>query len=310
MNVLHTICMKHDLSQYFDVLKYLVDAGVVPSQETRDGVVPLMFALKNDPGEDCLRWLLSISPQRHTDKNDQGYFYYLLQSSSSFEHLINYCNVLREANEIINLPDATGTTPIMHFLQNSIHHRQDINNFTSFLTFLHLAEIDFHRTNDKGRNILHTICMQRNVSEYFDVLRAMVDAGVGPSQQTPDGVVPLMLSLKYVPGEECLRWLLSISPKRHTDKNGQGYFHYLLQARCSFGCLENYCNILLEANENINLPDASGATPIMYFLQNSLFHKLSGSIQDLASFLNFLYSTVLDFTKLANAMKFVSSNNL
>ena len=278
MNVLHTICKKRNVSQYFDVLRALVDAGVDPSQETRDGVVPLTFALQNDLGEECLRWLLSISPQRHTNKNGQGYFHYLLQSSCSFGCLENYCNILLEANENINLPDASGATPIMYLLQNSIHHRQDIHNFTSFLTFLHLAEIDFHRTDDEGRNILHTICMKHNVSQYFDVLKYLVDAGVDPSQETRDGVVPLMFALINDPGEECLRWLLSISPKRHTDKNGQGYFHFLLQSACSFKYLENYCNTLLEANENINLPDASGATPIMYFLRNSLFHTRSMQI--------------------------------
>ena len=291
VNILHIVCRKQNVSQYFDVLKYLVDAGVDPSQKTRKGVVPLMLALKNDPGEDCLRWLLSISPQRPTDRYGQGYFYYLLQSRCSFECLVSYCKILMEANEIINLQDARRTT--MYFLENSIHHRQDIHNFTSFLAFLHSAEIDFYKANDEGRNILHTICMKQDVSQYFDVLKYLVDAGVDPSQETRDGIVPLMLALKNDPGEDCLRWLLSINPQRHTDKKGQGYFYYLLQSRCSFGCLKNYINILLKANEDINLPNSMGATPVMHFFRSALF--LTDDIQKLTSFLDFLYSTVIDF---------------
>ena len=155
INGLHIICLKRNVSQYFDVLRYLVDAGVDPSHETDDGAVPLMFALQNDPGVDCLRWLLSVSPQRHTDKIGQGYFHYLLQSWCNFDILETYCNILLKACEDINLQDRAGTTPIMNFFQKSARHRQDSKDLTLFLAFLSSAEIDFHLTDNDGRNNLH-----------------------------------------------------------------------------------------------------------------------------------------------------------
>ena len=277
-----------------DIAIYLIDHTTIQAPRYRFGYsftfakdYILKSLLKSSIDLDNFKQLLSRLMHLQNVKSDELFHEYVNLSETDicftrFEYLLDLI-------EDINAPCSDTELNIVDCVVKTLTAVQCLEA----LPILKKRGAIFFNINRRSINILHTICMKHNVSQYFDVLRYLVDAGVDPSQQTPDGVVPLMFALINDPGEDCLRWLLSISPQRHTDKNGRGYFHYLLQAMCSFGCLENYCNILLEANENINLPDASGATPIMYFLQYLLFH--TRSIQDLASFLNFLYSTVLDF---------------
>ena len=46
MNALHIVCQRQHVSQYLEVLHYLVAIVVDPTQERIDGAVPLMFALQ------------------------------------------------------------------------------------------------------------------------------------------------------------------------------------------------------------------------------------------------------------------------
>lgn len=250
MNALHTICMKRNMSQYFDVLRYLVKAGVDPTHELDDGTIPLMFALQNDPGEDCLRWLLSVSPQGHTNKIGQGYFHYLLQSWCKFDYLEKYCNILFEANEEINLSDRAGATPIMYFLQNS-GHRQDFKDLTLFLTFLHSTEIDFRLTDNDGRNTLHYTFQApralnaRELQEHFmsaispeedaflsTAFDFLVDkVNVDCFLADRKGINPLMIALENYSESKSVRKFFNRNIPNKIDRDGRNYFHYLHLSR-------------------------------------------------------------------------------
>ena len=248
MNALHIVCRKRSVCQYQDVLKYLVAIGVNPSQESNDGMLPIMFALQNDATEDCLKWLLNISLLNVEDI-----------------HVINVPLLLKYSGP---------------------------GQCRDFLPILRERNADFHCMNKYNMNALHIICQKKPVSQYFDVLKYLVDIGVDPSQESIEGVIPLMFALQNDPGVDCIKWLLSLSPARHINKVGQGYFHYLLQSCCKFDCLKVYCRELLKSNEDINLQDTSGKTPIMYFV-HSIDSKVEGN--DVSKFLKFLGSTPMNF---------------
>ena len=245
--------MRKNVSEYLEVLKNLIDLGVDASQENDDGVVPLMFALQNDPGIDCIEWLLSVSPHRHRNKVGQGYFHYLLRSSCCFDCCEKYCSVLLKANEDINLQDTSGTTPIMQFLQNLdpfqnlFCRRQDtLSDLIMFLNFLGSTEMDFHLTDNDGRNVMHYTFQRRGtngrllqysknniLSTIFDFLVDKVNVDCFLADK--NGVNPLMIALANYPETESVTKFLIRDIPKQVDKDGRSYLHYLDNPRERLG---------------------------------------------------------------------------
>ena len=128
---------------------------------------------------------------------------------------------------------------------------------------------NFHRFGVNNFNALHIACQRQNLHQCFDVLRYLIDVGVDASQESTEGEVPLMLALENDQTVDVIKWLLSLSPKRHQNKAGQGYFHYLMRVcyMYSFDTLTKLCRVLLKEGEDIDLQDATGTTPVMHLMQ-------------------------------------------
>ena len=255
MNALHIVCQRQHVCQYLEVLYYLVEIGVNIAQESNDGVVPLMFALQNDPGIDCVKWLLKSSPPNHRNKLGQGYTHYLLQSSCKFDCLETYCRVLIDSNENINLRDTLGKTAVMYFLQNALEHGRDASELTLFMHFFHSIGMDFHLTDAGGRNVLHYIFGYRHVNQpsrlqkssvstrlfsksgfrlynrtdrSFSVLSAIYDFLVDTIRidcflADENGANPLMLALLNYPESAAVTKFINRDVPNQKDKNGSTY---------------------------------------------------------------------------------------
>ena len=151
LNALHIVCQRRNVSQYLELLKYLVDIGVDPSQESNEGVIPLMYALENEPGPDCIKFLVKCSPLNH--RNLSG------------------CNVVAFVLKTLTPTECLDILPI-----------------------LKERNADFHNVNENNMNALHIVCQRRPVSDYFDVMKYLVDIGVDPSQESDEGVNPLIVA--------------------------------------------------------------------------------------------------------------------
>ena len=104
-NAFHILCSKPADKEYEKLFNYLLDIGIDASHSNNKGIVPLMCALKNNPGLDCLKILMKYSPLKHVDKLGRGYFHYILSSKCDQEHIKACCTILSEAGEDVNLKD-------------------------------------------------------------------------------------------------------------------------------------------------------------------------------------------------------------
>ena len=156
---LHIVCLRNDVFQCSKVLQYLVEIDVDPSQESDKGVVPLMNALENNPGVDVIKWLLTISPRRHINKDGQGYFHYLMRSCCDFDCLTRSCIDFLQEDEDINLQDNSGKTPLMYLMR--VMHIAVLNtcfDFNQVQEFFGSLPFNVHLIDNDGRNVLHHLC--------------------------------------------------------------------------------------------------------------------------------------------------------
>ena len=261
MNALHIICQKQPLSQYLEVVQYLIKIGVNIAQRSNDGAVPLMFACQNDPGIECLKQLLKGSPQDHTNKLGQGYIHYLLQSNCMLASLEKYFRVLLVANANINLQDKSGRTAAMLLLQNSLEHRKCAKELIAFMDLLNSSGMEFHLTDAGGRNVLHYVFGYRHVNQPSRLQRSSVSTPLVSKTRIPvynqtdssvlsavfeylvetikvdcfladvNGVNPLMLALLNYPNSVAVTTLINRNVPDQKDKTGATYFHYLADSR-------------------------------------------------------------------------------
>ena len=242
---------------------------------------------------------------RHTDDDGNGYLHYLVAldiSHSLFEELFE---MLLFKGADVNQTNRLGESPLITLIdsinKNEAHSEKleylvtkgadiqtrDCNgrnlvlkiaqtlNGTKCLEMLKIVRklnADFTCTDDKGQNAVHFICANIQGSNKDELLMYLTrEIGVDQSAQDNNMKIPLMLALESDPGIHCIKQLLQMSPREHTDTLGQGFFHYLCRSVSQYERFCECCRLLSDAGEDINLKDFCGYSPLFVALKNRRF---------------------------------------
>ena len=248
-HALKRVCMTtRDMNIIKDIVKPLnVNKTII------DGSTALAYAIEA-PDAECAQCIIENTKVLFEESNIKSFFEAIRKSSIDIAKFIQLFHNHAQSSEI-------KTKLLMCMLKYS-----SAKECLNMLSLLRDNGANFHRLNEDNFNALHIAC--ERWKGYFDVLKYLLDIGVDASQVTSKGVVPLMLALENGQGVDNINLLLPISPKGHTDTTGQGYFHYLM---CSYRGLDELitlCQMLLNEGEDIDLQDAKGRTPVMYFMHN------------------------------------------
>ena len=141
------------------LLDFLLNKGV--GAANKDGVVPLMLALKNNLSIDIIKTLAKNSPPNHVDNAGQGYFQYLLSSHCiiNVEEFCEKCDILMELGSSIGAKDISGKSPIVHLMEQ-YHNFYCEFNFVRMFRFFKEHGMDLHAKDDRDRNIV--LCVLDN----------------------------------------------------------------------------------------------------------------------------------------------------
>ena len=267
-NALHALFQSgQDLLNHRPRLGHLLDCllslGISCSQCNDEGEVPLMLALKRDPGVDVIQTLVSHSPPNHRNRHGQGYLHYLCASEYiSSDRFYKYCDIVIPSIENINQTDISGNTPIVSLMLNRHFHyssRQiEICRFVTGKQFDLISARD-----DKGRNIVLNV--------------------LGNTERNKT-LLPLLQLFYYTIGLDF----------HQTDKDGRNALHYAfiqkITPQCSTTGIDEVCHLFDEiwtvsSEEDAivgdvytfltntvgidpHLSDRNGVNPVMLAFQN------------------------------------------
>ena len=271
--IMHLLFQKVTDSRFTDLIYYLTERGVNYSLTDKTGKVPLMLALQNDPGIDCIQHVLEKSPRKHTDSDGRGYFHYLFTSKCPSDTLISYCNLLQKMGEDINAIDNSKRSPIFARLEDRNCSLKELEYFRS-------VGVDFHLSDSCGRNIMHYLfskCPCPKLSEpcyeNSNSVRAFVweppgtssdnqltdmytflteTAQVDPFHKDDKGVNPLMLAIQNCIEYSCVKdWVNQQIPSQK-DINGESYFHFLARSHACDDTFEEIKSALLKKEMDLD----------------------------------------------------------
>ena len=97
-----------------------------------------------------------------------------------------------------------------------------------------------------------------------EIVRILLSKGADATCRDDHGRVLLMLALEDVPNSSYAKILLKdnkLIPK-HKDNDGRGYFHYLVNSGASEESFREFCGILINVGEDINLEDKHMSSPL------------------------------------------------
>ena len=260
-NALHILFNKVQDSHFQELVNYLIGVGVDISHCDTQAKVPLMYALQNDAGIDCIQTLLQRSPPKYTDRSGQGYFHYLFQSKCGYESFRSSCNVLLEAGEDISLADKEEKVPVFTICENALENIRGYDETSSLLTYFQSVGVDFQVKAESGRNILHhlfsrpvkpktsitveasTSHLERktwSISSEEDASITSIYAfleknfNISCFQMDKTGINPLMLAIEHRAEFTCMAELVATKQiPLQNDGNANSYFHYLARSHAS-----------------------------------------------------------------------------
>lgn len=125
-------------------------------------------------------------------------------------------------------------------------------------------------TDKNGRSPLHYFFLLWEKDSLYDTEVGLAsfmqllkyDADVNLKDTT--GMTPAMAALKHCEDSEIILVCLKKSSPKLTDNYGKGYFHYLAESQLSDSELTEVMNQLLDTEDDINLKDNEGNTPVFY----------------------------------------------
>ena len=176
-NAIHLMCQREPDEDSFSLLEYLLKKEVNTEAVNSRGVVPLMFALKNNLSIDIIRTLAMKSPLCHVDKFGRGYFHYLMSSMRirDIDEFCYKCEILLKLGSSINGKDNANKSPIV-YLMEQCKITQIGPDLVKGFQFLHENGIDLHAKDERGRNIVLCVLdwkLTKNVIpllQYFDFI--------------------------------------------------------------------------------------------------------------------------------------------
>ena len=242
-----------------------------------------------------------ISPD-FTDESGRGYFHYLIDSNIPVDKFEYICELLMGMKSVINGTDATGEPLLFSLTEQlmkqsegiqklkilvkagaNIHvkdtaernialyslEKLDAQECLKLLPILKEENVDFQCVDQHGASAIHYFCNKKaepGSYKLFSYLKETLE--VNESQTDNVLRVPFMLALSNVHSKDCISELLKLSPRQHTDKFDRGYFHYVCSSNISSEYFYAFCNLLLAREENINLRDSEGISPLFECIRN------------------------------------------
>ena len=95
-----------------------------------------------------------------------------------------------------------------------------------------------------------------------DIVRTLLSKGADATSLDDHGRILLMLALEDVPDSAKILLDEQQLIPNHKDKDGRGYFHYLVNSRVSQDMFSQFCGILISVGEDINLKDKYVRSPL------------------------------------------------
>ena len=154
-NALHIMCQRRPDEDSHVLLDYLLNKGVAAGAANKDGVVPLMLALKNNFSTDIIKTLAKNSPPNYVDKSGQNYFHYLFSSDciTNADEFCDKCDILIELGSSIGAKDNSDKPPIVHLMER-YHNFYGGFDFVRMFHFFNEHGVDLHVKDGLGRNIV------------------------------------------------------------------------------------------------------------------------------------------------------------
>ena len=262
-----------------------------------DGTTALLLALEH--GYVDYIDLLIRSTEVKTKYKDCGgrrYLHYLAVSNVKYDDFKKICDMLLENGEDINMKNESGKPHLFALMDAIVKNKHDLQRFNYFLQkgadvnirdydrrnlVLHIiksqsstdclqilpelrkSRVDFQAVDARKQNALHYLFRKIPDKDLTALTMYLIKTvGVNMSQKDRNGKVPLMLALQGDSGVQCVEVLLLGSPRRYTDRRGQGYFHYLCSSKAEFERFSSYCLLLLNHREDMNVKDLQGEIPL------------------------------------------------
>ena len=243
----------------YRLLEYLLRLGISCSQCNNEGEVPLMLALKRDPGADVIQTLVNHSPPNHRNKYGEGYFHYLFGSKEISHRFCEYFEILMKSGECINQTDATGNPPIVSLIRSDSFHNPCRQ--IEIVRFLIDKKCNLTARDGKGRNIVLKVLEEKKTGETLPLLQLFYASGLDFHQRDNDG----RNALHYA-------FMQRITPKY--DVTGfDGVVHYF-DRTWTVSSSEDavvgdvYTFLTNTVGLDPHLPDKHGVNPVMLALQN------------------------------------------
>ena len=154
-NALHIMYQRRPDEDSGALLDFLLNKGVAAGAANKDGVVPLMLALKNNFSIDIIKTLAQKSPPKHVDKYGQNYFHYLFSSGciTNADEFCDKCDILIELGSSIGAKDNSDKPPIVHLMER-YHNFYGGFDFVRMFQFFNEHGVDLHVKDGLGRNIV------------------------------------------------------------------------------------------------------------------------------------------------------------
>ena len=276
-----------------------------PCGNKLDGTKALLAALsfsKIDYAEMVLQ-KTQVAP--NYQENSRGFFYYLATSNVDVGKMDTVCERLLEIGEDINVKDAGGIVPLFALVHKIIRKGFDFDRISYFVNkgadinvrntagqnivlytlkhydaekcvkFLQKLLRDFNCIDECRKNaMLYVFDYRTKDKAFLELFRYLNSMNVDLCHQDEKGRNSLMLALEHGCDLDIIKQLMLNSPQKHTDADGQGYYHYLCKSSLGADTFSKYCTVLSDNGEDVNLIDSKGDSPLTVRIK----HELDSSI--------------------------------
>ena len=187
-NAIHRLCSTKPDDGNLTLLEYLLDKGVNAKAANKDGVVPLMLALKNNFSIEIIQTLAKSSPSYHVDMSGQGYIHYLMSSWGirDMDEFCDKCEILIKLDLFMNGNDNDDKSPNVN-LMGQRRITQTGCDLVQRFQFLHENGIDLHAKDCHGRNIVLCVLDWELTENVLPVLQYFHSIGIDLKLSDNDG---------------------------------------------------------------------------------------------------------------------------
>jgi ankyrin repeat protein len=241
------------ISKDYDIIKNLLKSGSNINQKDKDGLTPLMYAIKyNHKNIQISKFLIENGADVNLLNN---YDSSPLMLACGISENLELIKLLIQSGSNINQQNKDGWTALMI----AIRHNKDI----SMIKLLIEQGSDINIINNYQCSSLMIACRNSNSLE---LIKLLIDAGSNVNQQSTDGWTALMLTIEYINNIEITRYLIenganvNLSEKENWTP---------LMFACRYSNDLELIKLLIKAGSDVNHKDKDGWTPLMCAVKNN-----------------------------------------